>query len=245
MMSSENNIRLVKPCIQATHVFFLLLLISSVGCTVSDSDEANEEQDSASDTVETDESQGEDVTDMTTTDGFTDTDDHGGNVEVDAVASDHNLSEGDMGHSMTLSDDFEAGLIHMGGCADTQLYAYNESGDIALGFYNSGPLERAGETGSIEETLDAASGDFTLKVEIGVDVHVNYCTDALMVLDIWSTYEAVSGQAVLSMETMLGGPDGEADLQLTDVLLVNEVGHEVMIESFAMEDVWVSAFWGG
>lgn len=95
------------------------------------------------------------------------------------------------------------------------------------------------------KVLEIGEDDVQVYAEVGSEVQVNLCTDALVDVEVQDRYEAWSGTVALTIDWPTDDSDPVGSVVLTEVELDNSDLDAVRIESFEIADVTIVTAWGG
>lgn len=141
-----------------------------------------------------------------------------------------------------LGPDFETRFAQRGGCGDVIFYAVDGDDEVLLTFTTPGLVAAATTAGeATTTTFDLPHDDVTLLVEVGSRVADATCDDVIENQGprVDRTYRAVSGRASVTIRPGTDPFGARGDLRLQDVLLRDDDGHEVTLESLEWTDTGV------
>jgi hypothetical protein len=143
----------------------------------------------------------------------------------------------------SLEDDFEADLTVHGGCGDVFVFAHDEADTMLLTAHAEGliaPAQAAGE--EVVTTFEIPDSGLTLELEVGQRISDAICDDVIENggPQVDETWTAISGTATFAVRPDENTAEyGRADLHLEDVVLENDGGESVTIETFDVTDISV------
>lgn len=141
----------------------------------------------------------------------------------------------------SLEEDFEADLTVHGGCGDVFVFAHDEADTMLLTAHAEGLIAPAQEAnGEVVTTFEIPDAALSLDLDVGRRISDAICDDVIENggPQVDETWTAISGTATFAVTPAEDAVDlGQADLHLEDVVLENDAGETVTIETFDIVDI--------